>query len=81
MKNNLARLVPALKRELARPRCGGDAGSGREIEGEQAGCTTQVIEDGHIITGLIRSSAGPTLPALIGWTWQMPRSTREWLDS
>jgi PAS domain S-box-containing protein/diguanylate cyclase (GGDEF)-like protein len=86
MKNNLARLVPALKRELreAEVRRGRRLAEGRLKESEAALHRAQVMAKiAHVVTGPDGSFErwSETLPRLIGVdAAQMPRSTREWLD-
>src|SRR6266566_9505052 len=86
MKNNLARLMPALKRELreAEVRRGRRLAEERLHESESR--FRQLIEqasDGIFVTDKEGSFErwSETLPRLIGVEpVQMPRSTREWLD-
>src|SRR5437879_8833885 len=86
MKNNLARLVPALKRELreAEVRRARRFAEERLKESEAGLHRAQVMAKiAHVVTGLDGSFErwSDTLPQLIGVEpAQMPRSTREWLD-
>src|SRR6266705_3387768 len=86
MKNNLARLLPALKRELreAEVRRGRRLAEERLHESEAGLHRAQVMAKiAHIITGPDGSFErwSETLPQLIGVEpARMPRSTREWLD-
>src|SRR5437660_2631418 len=86
MKNNLARLLPALKRELreAEVRRGRRLAEERLHESEAGLHRAQLIAKiAHVITGADGSFErwSDTLPQLIGVEpAQMPRSTREWLD-
>jgi len=86
MKNNLARLVPALKRELreAEVRRSRRLAEERLHESEAGLHRAQVMAKiAHVITGADGSFErwSDTLPQLIGVEpAQMPRSTREWLD-
>src|SRR5438309_2124556 len=86
MKNNLARLLPALKRELreAEVRRGRRLAEERLRESEAGLHRAQLMEKiAHVITGADGSFErwSDTLPRLIGVEpAQMPRSTREWLD-
>ncbi len=86
MKNNLARLLPALKRELreAEVRRGRRVAEERLKESEAGLHRAQVMAKiAHVVTGPDGSFErwSETLPQLIGVEpAQMPRSTREWLD-
>ncbi|TMH10011.1 MAG: response regulator, partial [Betaproteobacteria bacterium] len=86
MKNNLARLLPALERELreAEVRRGRRLAEQRLKESEAGLHRAQVMAKiAHVITGADGSFErwSDTLPQLIGAEpAQMPRSTREWLD-
>src|SRR6267143_1061610 len=86
MKNNLARLVPALKRELreAVMRRSRRLAEERLHESEAGLHRAQVMAKiAHVITAPDGSFErwSDTLPQLIGVEpAQMPRSTREWLD-
>src|SRR5713101_4894887 len=86
MKNNLARLLPALERELreAEGRRGRRLAEGRLHESEAGLHRAQLMAKiAHIITGPDGSFErwSDTLPQLVGVEpAQMPRSTREWLD-
>src|SRR5439155_405969 len=86
MKNNLARLLPALERELreAEVRRGRSLAEERLHESEAALHRAHVMAKiAHVVTGLDGSFErwSDTLPLLIGVEpAQMPRSTREWLD-
>src|SRR6266700_4067888 len=86
MKNNLARLLPALKRELreAEVRRGRRLAEERLKESEAGLHRAQLMAKiAHVITGPDGSFErwSETLPRLIGVEpAQMPRSTREWLD-
>src|SRR5947209_1022624 len=86
MKNNLARLLPALKRELreAEVRRGRRLAEERLKESEAALHRAQLMAKiAHVITGADGSFErwSDTMPQLIGVEpAQMPRSTREWLD-
>src|SRR6266581_2568349 len=86
MKNNLARLLPALKRELreAEVRRGRRLAEERLKESEAGLYRAQLMAKiAHVITGPDGSFErwSETLPRLIGLEpVQMPRSTREWLD-
>src|SRR5947209_12920838 len=86
MKNNLARLLPALKRELreAEVRRARRLAEERLKESEAGLHRAQVMAKiAHVVTGLDGSFErwSDTLPRLIGVeSAQMPRSTREWLD-
>src|SRR5882762_8244129 len=86
MKNNLARLVPALKRELreAEMRRSRRLAEERLHESEAGLHRAQVMAKiAHVITAPDGSFErwSDTLPQLIGVEpAQMPRSTREWLD-
>ncbi len=86
MKNNLARLLPALKRELreAEVRRARRLAEERLKESEAALHRAQLMAKiAHVITGADGSFErwSDTLPQLIGVEpAQMPRSTREWLD-
>jgi len=86
MKNNLARLVPALKRELreAEVRRARRFAEERLKESEAGLHRAQVMAKiAHVVTGPDGSFErwSDTLPQLIGVEpAQMPRSTREWLD-
>src|SRR6266568_2159065 len=86
MKNNLARLLPALKRELreAEVRRGRRLAEERLKESEAGLHRAQLMAKiAHVITGPDGSFErwSETLPRLIGVEpVQMPRSTREWLD-
>jgi len=86
MKNNLARLLPALKRELreAEVRRGRRLAEERLHESEAALRRAQLMAKiAHIVTGPDGSFErwSETLPRLIGVEpAQVPRSTREWLD-
>src|SRR5437867_5361667 len=86
MKNNLARLVPALKRELreAEVRRGRRLAEERLKESEAGAHRAQLMAKvAHGITGPDGSfeRVSDTLPRLIGVEpAQTPRSTREWLD-
>src|SRR5713101_307352 len=86
MKNNLARLLPALKRELreAEVRRGRRLAEERLQESEAGLHRAQLMAKiAHVITGPDGSFErwSDTLPQLIGVEpAQMPRSTREWLD-
>src|SRR6266702_3187858 len=86
MKNNLARLLPALKRELreAEVRRGRRLAEERLKESEAGLHRAQLMAKiAHVITGSDGSFErwSETLPRLIGVeSAQMPRSTREWLD-
>src|SRR6266436_7253724 len=86
MKNNLARLLPALKRELreAEVRRGRRLAEERLKESEAGLHRAQLMAKiAHIVTGPDGSFErwSETLPQLIGVEpAQMPRSTREWLD-
>src|SRR2546422_631666 len=85
MKNNLARLVPALKRELreAEVRRARRLAEERLKESEAGLHRAQVMAKiAHVVTGPEGSFErwSETLPQLIGVEpAQMPRSTREWL--
>jgi len=86
MKNNLARLVPALKRELreAEVRRARRFAEERLRESEAGLHRAQLMAKiAHVVTGPDGSFErwSDTLPQLIGVEpAQMPRSTREWLD-
>src|SRR5438128_5365275 len=86
MKNNLARLLPALKRELreAEVRRGRRLAEERLHESDAGLHRAQVMAKiAHVVTGPDGSFErwSETLPQLIGVEpAQMPRSTREWLD-
>jgi len=86
MKNNLARLLPALKRELreAEVRRGRRLAEERLRESEAGLHRAQLMAKiAHVITGPDGSFErwSDTLPQLTGVEpAQMPRSTREWLD-
>src|SRR5712691_4368888 len=86
MKNNLARLLPALKRELreAEVRRARRLAEERLKESEAALHRAQLMAKiAHVITGADGSFErwSDTMPQLIGVEpAQMPRSTREWLD-
>ena len=86
MKNNLARLLPALERELreAEVRRGRRLAEERLHESEAGLHRAQLMAKiAHVITGPDGSFErwSDTLPQLIGVEpAQMPRSTREWLD-
>src|SRR5438034_4207136 len=86
MKNNLARLPPALERELreAEVRRARRFAEERLKESEAGLHRAQVMAKiAHVVTGLDGSFErwSDTLPQLIGVEpAQMPRSTREWLD-
>src|SRR5213593_2691468 len=86
MKNNLARLLPALKRELreAEVRRARRLAEERLKESEAGLHRAQVMAKiAHVITGADGSFErwSDTMPQLIGVEpAQMPRSTREWLD-
>src|SRR6266581_3760688 len=86
MKNNLARLLPALKRELreAEVRRGRRVAEERLKESEAGLHRAQVMAKiAHVVTGPDGSFErwSETLPQLIGVEpAQMPRSTREWMD-
>src|SRR6266581_2251593 len=86
MKNNLARLLPALKRELreAEVRRGRRLAEERLKESEAGLHRAQLMAKiAHVITGPDGSFErwSNTLPQLIGVEpAQMPRSTREWMD-
>src|SRR5205809_1030653 len=86
MKNNLARLLPALERELreAEVRRGRRLAEERLKESEAGLHRAQLMAKiAHVITGPDGSFErwSETLPRLIGVeSAQMPRSTREWLD-
>src|SRR5438132_4255434 len=86
MKNNLARLVPALKRELreAEVRRSRRLAEERLHESEAGLHRAQVMAKiAHVVTGPDGSFErwSETLPQLIGVEpARMPRSTREWLD-
>jgi len=86
MKNNLARLLPALKRELreAEVRRGRRLAEERLQESEAGLHRAQLMAKiAHVITGPDGSFErwSDTLPQLIGVEpAQMPRSTREWVD-
>ena len=86
MKGNLARLLPALRRELreAEVRRGRRLAEERLHESEAGLHRAQVMAKiAHVITGPDGSFErwSDTLPQLIGVEpTQMPRSTREWLD-
>jgi diguanylate cyclase (GGDEF)-like protein/PAS domain S-box-containing protein len=86
MKNNLARLVPALKRELreVEVRRARRLAEERLKESEAGLHRAQVLAKiAHVVTGPDGSFErwSDTLPQLIGVEpAQMPRSTREWLD-
>src|SRR5437867_8951100 len=86
MKNNLARLVPALKRELreAEVRRARRFAEERLKESEAGLHRAQVMAKiAHVVTGADGSFErwSDTLPQRIGVeTAHMPRSTREWLD-
>src|SRR5438552_701108 len=86
MKNNLARRLPALERELreAEVRRGRRLAEERLHESEAGLHRAQLMAKiAHVITGPDGSFErwSDTLPQLIGVEpAQMPRSTREWLD-
>jgi len=86
MKNNLARLLPALERELreAEVRRGRRLAEERLHESEAGLHRAQLMAKiAHVITGPDGSFErwSDTLPQLIGVEpAQMPRSTREWMD-
>src|SRR5436309_3965072 len=86
MKNNLARLLPALERELreVEVRRGRRLAEERLHESEAGLHRAQLMAKiAHVITGPDGSFErwSETLPRLIGVeSAQMPRSTREWLD-
>src|SRR6266852_5832075 len=86
MKNNLARLMPALERELreAEVRRGRRLAEERLKESEAGLHRAQLMAKiAHVVTGPDGSFErwSDTLPQLIGVEpAQMPRSTREWLD-
>src|SRR6266853_733372 len=86
MKNNLARLLPALERELreAEVRRGRRLAEERLHESEAGLRRAQLMAKiAHVVTGPDGSFErwSETLPQLIGVELaQMPRSTREWLD-
>ncbi len=86
MKNNLARLLPALKRELreAEVRRARRLAEERLKESEAGLHRAQVMaKTAHVVTGPDGSFErwSDTLPQLIGVELaQMPRSTRAWLD-
>src|SRR5213595_2055714 len=86
MKNNLARLLPALKRELreAEVRRGRKLAEERLHESEAGLHRAQLMAKiAHVVTGPDGSFErwSETLPQLIGVEpAQMPRSTREWMD-
>jgi len=86
MKNNLARLLPALERELreAEVRRGRSLAEERLHESEAALHRAHLMARiAHVVTGADGSFErwSDTLPQLIGVEpAQMPRSTREWLD-
>src|SRR6266853_967595 len=86
MKNNLARLLPALKRELreAEVRRARRLAEERLKESDAGLHRAQLMAKiAHVITGPDGSFErwSDTLPQLIGVELaQMPRSTREWLD-
>src|SRR6266849_6392267 len=86
MKNNLARLLPALERELreAEVRRSRRLAEERLTESEAGLHRAQVMAKiAHVVTGPDGSFErwSETLPQLIGAEpAEMPRSTREWLD-
>src|SRR6267142_4241942 len=86
MKNNLARLLPALQRELreAEVRRAHRLAEERLQESEAGLHRAQILAKiAHIVTGPDGSFErwSDTLPQLIGTeAARMPRSTREWLD-
>jgi diguanylate cyclase (GGDEF)-like protein/PAS domain S-box-containing protein len=86
MKNNLARLPPALKRELreAEVRRGRRLAEERLQESEAGLHRAQILAKiAHVVTGPDGSFErwSETLPQLIGVApSQMPRNTRAWLD-
>src|SRR5216117_148271 len=86
MKNNLARLLPALERELreAEVRRGRRLAEERLHESEAGLHRAQLMAKiAHVVTGPDGSFErwSDTLPQLIGVEpAQMPRSTREWMD-
>src|SRR5256885_273323 len=86
MKNNLARLVPALERELreAEVRRGRRLAEERLHESEAGLHRAQLMAKiSHVITGPDGSFERwpDTLPQLLGLEpARMPRSTREWMD-
>jgi diguanylate cyclase (GGDEF)-like protein/PAS domain S-box-containing protein len=86
MKNNLARLLPALKRELreAEVRRARKLAEEKLKESEAGLYRAQLMAKiAHVVTGPDGSFErwSDTLPQLIGVEpAQMPRSTREWLD-
>src|SRR5882762_8502403 len=86
MKNNLARLVPALKRELREA----EVRRARRLAEERLKESEAGLHRAHLMAKIAHVITGPdgsferwpdTLPRLIGVEpAQMPRSTREWVD-
>src|SRR6266568_3587720 len=86
MKNNLARLLPALERELREA----EVRRGRRLAEERLHESEAGLHRAHLMAKIAHVVTGPdgsferwsdTLPRLIGVEpARMPRSTREWLD-